>query len=183
MVKKDDLDKLTALRAEIEALKEKRPTQRKMTATPDNVMESMDKLTSTLNDFMQTFEQATEDMRLEEKEEELFIKELKPLHEKMDQIVEQNEKIAKGIIAVANMLNSDIPFIKRMVAAGPGQKKPVFEQQMPQFGTMPLPQRPMAPKPMMPLTGAPMPPPPKPKIPEQKKRFSDLFKQGEIKDK
>lgn len=175
MVKKDDLDKLSALRAEIEALKLKRPDS-KPKPTPDNIMHSMEKLTTTLNDFMQTFEEATEEMRLEEKEEELFIRELKPLHEKMDKIVEQNEKIAKGIIAVANMLNSDIPYIKRMVAAGPGPKVPQFEAQRPTFGSMPTPPRPSAPRPTSGprLSGAPMPPPPKP--PVKKNKFSELFK-------
>ncbi len=168
MAKKDDFDKLQALKSEIEALKAKRPASKKK-ATPGNVMESMEQLTSTLNEFMQTFEEATEEMRLEEKEEELFINELKPLHDKMDKIVEQNEKIAKGIIAVANMLNSDIPFIKRMVAAGPGPKKPVFEA--PKFAPMHR----SAPRPGLKLTGAPMPPPPKPDE-KKKRKFADLFK-------
>lgn len=175
MVKTNDLDKLQALKNEIEALKSKRPISDKKSSGPTDVQESMEKLTETLNNFMQTFEQATDEMKLEEKEEELFINELKPLHDKMDKIIEQNEKIAKGIIAVANMLNSDIPFIKRMIGANAGPVKPIFESPRPQFGSMPQIPRPGAPKPGPKLTGAPMPPPPKFGEP-QKKKFSDLFK-------
>lgn len=170
MVKKDEelpFGRIEALKKEIESLKQKKAVSAK---SPD-LMESMDKLTQTLNSFMAAFEEATEEMKLEEKEEELFTNELKPIHEKLDQVAEQNEKIAKGIIAVANMLNSDIPFIKRMVS---GPMKPSFESPRQSFGAMPQPQMFSAPKPEPRLTGAPMPPPPK--LPEKKSKFSELFK-------
>lgn len=173
-------EKLDALKREIESLKLAKTCStaaKKKTANPENVMESMEKLSETLQNFMQTFEEATEEMKLEEREEELFVKELKPLHDKMDQIVEQNEKIAKGIIAVANMLNSDIPYIKRMVSNITIKPAGGFESK-PAFSSMPSPMQFSAPRPPMeqkPLTGAPMPPPPK--LPERKKKsFSELFK-------
>ena len=70
-----------------------------------------------------------------------------------------------------------IPFIKRMVAAGPGPKVPHFEAPKPQFGQMHMPPRPGAPKPMgaPKLSGAPMPPPPRPQQ-KKKSKFSELFK-------
>ncbi|MFA5141662.1 MAG: hypothetical protein WC471_01675 [Candidatus Woesearchaeota archaeon] len=171
-------EKLDALKREIEALKLTKTAVSKKKASPENVMDTMEKLATTLQDFTQTFEEATEEMKLEEREEELFIKELKPIQDKLDQVVEQNEKIAKGIIAVANMLNSDIPYIKRMVGNMGASSKPQMSFDMPKqsFSPMPPPSF-SAPRPMesKPLTGAPMPPPPR--LPEKKKKsFSELFK-------
>jgi len=173
---KSDIDKLEALRDEIDLMKSRRPESKSKVPEQKDVTASMEKLTETLNNFMKTFEEATDEMKLEEKEEELFIRELKPLHEKMGIIIEQNEKIGKGIIAVANMLNSDIPFIKRMVTPSSGGNRSMFEPQKLNFGEMPQMQRPMAPRSMESpnLTGAPMPSPPRPG--DNKKKFSNLFK-------
>ena len=190
MVKKDDtlsLSRLEALREEIASLKGDKAEHEKK-ATPANVMKTMEELSETLTEFMGAFTEATEEMKLEEKEEDFFEKELKPLHDKLDMVLEQNEKIAKGIIAVANMLNTDIPFIKRMVAGAASSspapvmpsrtfESPSFESPRQNFGTMPppVPSRPKMSEPEPTLSGAPMPPPPRPST-DKKSRFSSLFK-------
>lgn len=97
-------DKIEALRNELTRLKGERKTTEPQSR---DVLEAMQNLTETLDHFMELFQAAIEEMKIEEREEELIVTELRPLHEKLDQILDQNQKIAQGIVAVADMLGKE----------------------------------------------------------------------------
>ena len=97
-------DKIEALRNELAKLKGERKADAPQST---NVLDAMQNLTETLDHFMELFQSAIEEMKIEEREEELISTELKPLHEKLDQILDQNQKIAQGVVALADMLNRD----------------------------------------------------------------------------
>jgi hypothetical protein len=93
--------KIESLRDELDQLrsvKGKKPSH-------VDVLSSMHHMTNTLERFMSMFEEAVDEMKAEEKEEEIFLKEIKPLMDKLDQVLEQNEKIAQGVVALADMIN------------------------------------------------------------------------------
>jgi mevalonate kinase len=83
MAKNDDtlsLERLEALKREIDALKAKKTSSAQdKKATPANVMKTMEELSENLGRFMEAFNEATEEMKLEEKEQDFFLEELKPL--------------------------------------------------------------------------------------------------------
>lgn len=94
-------DKIEALRNELSRMKtEHKPLDK---ANSGELMESISNLTETLDHFMQLFQNAIEEMKIEEREEELIVTELQPLHEKLDLIIDQNQKIAQGIVTLADM--------------------------------------------------------------------------------
>lgn len=97
-------DKIEALRNELTQLKNERKTEQPRS---NDVLQAMHGLTETLDHFMELFQAAIEEMKIEEREEELIVTELKPLHEKLDQVLDQNQKIAQGVVALADMLTRE----------------------------------------------------------------------------
>ncbi|MBI1970612.1 hypothetical protein HYS47_02620 [Candidatus Woesearchaeota archaeon] len=69
-----------------------------------SLMEHMDTLSKSMNDLVKIFKTASSQMDLEERETELVSKQLGPLMEKIDLLIDQNKKIAKGIVAIADMV-------------------------------------------------------------------------------
>ncbi|MBI4441662.1 hypothetical protein HY639_05830 [Candidatus Woesearchaeota archaeon] len=140
-------DKIEALRNELSRLKSERTPEHPHSR---DVMQSMDKLTETLDHFMELFQSAIEEMKIEEREEELIVTELRPLHEKIDQLIDHNQKIAQGIVAIADMLNRELPSLRVRPTLPP------LESPSSSLFSTPLgPPPPVAPRPMAP------PPPPK----------------------
>ena len=137
-------DKIEALRNELAHLKGERKATEPQSR---DVLEAMQNLTETLDHFMELFQAAIEEMKIEEREEELIVTELRPLHEKLDQILDQNQRIAEGIIAIADLIKNmkDIP--KPIAPAmpqfpPPGSRIPPRQQ----FGSLP----PLPPMPRLP---------------------------------
>ena len=119
--------------------------------TPES-RDQMEKLTDSINNLLNLFKEASSQMHLEEQEGNLVSEKLGPIEEKLDQILDQNQKIAEGIVALADL-------IKEM--------KEEKEPPMPRLrmGPMqgPMPQGPPPGMPRMPEFGGfpPMPPPPR----------------------
>ncbi len=134
-------DKIEALRNELSRLKGEHPR------LSNDPTEAIQKLTETLDQFMGLLQAAISEMKLEEREEELITTELRPLHDKMEQLLDQNQKIAQGIVAIADMLNRELAAPKRAPFS--------LELPPPLFGSE-LGQPPLGPPP----TARPMPPPP-----------------------
>ena len=88
---------LLKLRGEIDKLKSGKNPGSDLTGS----MSSLAKSIETLNEL---FYAATEEMRAEEKSEHTIVKKIEPLFEKLDQILEQNTKIAKAIVALTDMI-------------------------------------------------------------------------------
>lgn len=139
------------LKNELDALK-KGPT-------PES-RNQMQKLNDSINSLLGLFKEASSQMNLEEEEANLVSQKLIPLEEKMDQILDQNQKIAEGIVALADLVKDMRDRMKN------DQKQmPRFRTGMPQDNS-PIPPRPdfgqMPPRPdfrqIPPMGGNQMPP-------------------------
>lgn len=159
--------KIKKIKKEIESLKKKAETE---SFTSKGFMSSVNSLTTSIDSLMELFKEATESMKLEEQAEEEVSKKIGPLLARMDDIEEQNRKIAEGIVTVADMVTELKEEIEKI-------KKPA----MPRIRPMPRPKivmpppRPMPPRPPeMPKKPVPFPRPmppgakPLPPLPEER---------------
>ena len=64
----------------------------------------LDRLNKSLNVMLEVFKQAAEDLKLEEHDSDTLAKQMGPLSDKIDTLIDQNQKIAKGIVAIADMV-------------------------------------------------------------------------------
>ena len=137
----------------------------------ETLQASIDNLNRSLNTMLEVFKQAADEMKLEEHDTELVSKQMGPLNDKLDTLIDQNQKIAKGIVAIADMVREKLdelasrprlaplggprPEPRPMPSGGPG---PLPGPMPPPPGAMPRPSGPMPP-PSGPGMGRPMPPP------------------------
>ena len=138
------------LKHELSKLKEiPIPTTKKLQVSIDELAMKLDRLTA-------IFEEAGHEIKTEEGGL-TFQEKMKPLFEKMNKVLEQNSEIAKGIVAVADLVNE----MKSGSMAPPLPEEPKEEKRKPTF---PLPGKPgVITPPPRPPPGAPLPPPPAPK--------------------
>jgi hypothetical protein len=145
-----------ALKKEIDRLK-KNPLEG--SESGEDLQSSIDNLNKSLNVMLEVFKQAAEDMKLEEHEAETVGKQIGPINEKLDTLIDQNQKIAKGIVAVADMVKEKLEEISEKEEA-PSKPK------LPPLGGGPKPTAPPMSGPGMPPIGpppaAPMTPGPAP---------------------
>ncbi|HME87454.1 MAG TPA: hypothetical protein VKE88_03515 [Candidatus Nanoarchaeia archaeon] len=116
------------------------------TKSGKSLQESIDKLNENMEMLIEIFKEASDQMKAEERESDVILKRIQPLENKLEELSEQNQKIAKGILAVADM-----------VAAK--------EQAPPMQKPRPMMMPPMAPRPPMPGMQAPQRMPPMPNAP------------------
>src|SRR3989338_5018392 len=69
-----------------------------------DVTESIESLAKSIETLNELFYAATEEMKAEEKSEHVIVKKIEPLINKLDEISEQNTKIAKAIVALSDMI-------------------------------------------------------------------------------
>jgi chromosome segregation ATPase len=113
------------------------------TKSGKSLQESIEKLNDNIQELIEIFKEASEMTKSEEREADIIIKRIQPIEQKMDELADQNQKIAKGILAVADMVSAR-------------------EEQRPQ--PRPQPQQQMQPRPMM---QPPMPRPMSSPMPSQ----------------
>lgn len=122
---------IVALRKDIESLKK---------STDDSsfqgLLDSMGSLTKSMNSMLELFRTAAEEMKLEGKSEMNVAKEIGPLTDKMDTLIDQNKTIAEGLIAISDMAKD-----LKKPQAGPS---PVFRLE-PRRQPMPPPMQPQSP--------------------------------------
>lgn len=94
--------KIKAIKTEIDRLKKK---AEKESFSSKSFRSSVDNLKQSIDSLMDLFKEATESMKAEEKAEEEVSKKIMPLLARMDDIEEQNRKIAEGIVTVADMVS------------------------------------------------------------------------------
>jgi hypothetical protein len=147
--------KLAMLERAISDLKSKKLTPEEQ-ASSDKLLNSMKQLDTSIGSLVEMFQTAAESMGLEEKESEAVNKALKPVMDKLDLLIEQNQKIAKGVVAVADMVTDEIPRLRDEIKRLSMMSQPRFVPQ-----PVPVPVRTFeAPRPEMPSrmpTGAPIP--------------------------
>ena len=151
-----------------------------------SLQESMDKLGKNLNDMIDMFSSAATSMHVEEKEE----KALEPVMKKLNTLIDQNEKIASGILAVADMFREEIPKIHEELRRLETLTRPMprLRPELRPKPEQPMPQRVIPRQPVPPLHTAPRERPPMPpglsefekpmrNLKENKKKpmFSGLF--------
>lgn len=80
----------------------------------ETLQDSVDNLNKSINAMMGIFRDASEDMKGDEQDTTKIVKTLEPLAEKLDKIIDQNQKIAKGLVAVADMVKDKLEGIERI---------------------------------------------------------------------
>ena len=147
-----------------------------------NLQESIDKLNENIQTLIEIFKESSEMMKAEERESEVIIKRIQPIERQLAELSDQNQKIAKGILAVADMVSEREEKPRMMERPMPQMQRPMPSMQPPSMPRpMPMPQM-QIPMPQMqqsqPTMQNPgmMPPPPQPKKEEKKGFFGGLSK-------
>jgi chromosome segregation ATPase len=96
----EDMDKM---RREIDFLKKK---QGIVDEPPQNneIRDSMAQLSRSLSSLTRIFKEASEEMKMDTHDAVLVSQKIEKIIERLEKIEAQNEKIAKGIVAVADMI-------------------------------------------------------------------------------
>lgn len=123
--------------------------------TSKELLESMAALTKSMNNMLQLFSSAAEEMKLEEKTESELSQKVAPLIEKVDRLEEQNRAIAEGLVAVADMVK-DIKGEKKPI---PSSIKPEKEPSFEEFPPLETPEESPELPPFEPPRPRPIPPP------------------------
>lgn len=117
----------------------------------ETLQSSIDNLNKSLNVMLEVFKQAADDMKLEEHEAETIGKQLGPITEKLDMLIDQNQKIAKGIVTVADMVKEKLEEISEKTEAPKPRLPPLGGGPRPSYAPGPGPsQYPMPPSPAAP---------------------------------
>ncbi|MBD3203853.1 hypothetical protein GF327_06135 [Candidatus Woesearchaeota archaeon] len=104
----------------------------------DDLVNSMDSLGKSISSLLGVFKEAAEEMKLDEHDSMMLSDKIDPLIRKIDLVLDQNEKIAKGIVAIADMVEE--------MQASSGTKRN-YQSPPPQKQTPPKgPQAPVPPK-------------------------------------
>ena len=154
---------LNKLKSEVEEMK-KGPSK--------EMHESVRDLKGSMDQMINLFKVASEEMKTEKIEEKGVEKKLGPLLEKLDKISEQQNELAKGMVAIADMVKEHFPKIEhsiediQRIRLEPRKKAPMplppLAPPGPPMGPpphMPPPPR-MPPPPSAPMPLPGMPPPP-----------------------
>ena len=156
------------LKKDISKLRGKAPPEVLEEDRTERILDTMEKLSDSIENLNDIFNSTAEDIKLEERSEDLYMKKLEPLFDKVNKLIEQNEKIAKGMVALADMVNEqkaameDIEQSRREKRHEEHQKTVVNPMSMPKMPPQ-MRQSPMPPPPpMMPMPhrAAPIPQPP-----------------------
>ncbi len=122
---------------EVEDLKKQVEEVRKnpLGSTPSGreLLKAVKELNESINHLTGLFQDAADSMKLEEKESDAIGKKLSPMLEKLDTLIDQNEKIARGIVSVADMVKEDLGRKKQQApgpSTAPGPQGPQPQQQM-----------------------------------------------------
>ncbi|MBN2423152.1 hypothetical protein JXB41_08065 [Candidatus Woesearchaeota archaeon] len=159
-------EEIDRLKHEIERLKK--------SPGPDSaaLVNSMDSLSQSMNSLLGLFRQAADEMKLDEHDSVMLADKITPLIEKIDKVLEQNEKIARGIVAIADMIEDMQSRPRGSPSSQPAPSYNRFTQA--QYN----PPQPRAPSPMPPrypeAQPKPLPSMPAPQEKEEKKPFFKL---------
>ena len=137
-----------------------------------SLLSGIEKLNENIGQLIEIFKEASDMMKAEEREADVILKRIQPIESKLEELSDQNQKIAKGILAVADMVSERETKPRPMMP--PMQPRPQMMQrpQMPQPMQRPIPppsQQPPGMSSMMPPSQSMgLPPPP---MPMKKKGF------------
>lgn len=92
---------------EIQRLRSQLNDVRGNVSPESNLQSSIDRLARSMNSMMSLFRAAEEDLKIEEHDTDSFQKQIGPMMARLDQISDQNEKIAEGIISLVELLKNN----------------------------------------------------------------------------
>ncbi|MBT5021779.1 hypothetical protein HON01_03060 [Candidatus Woesearchaeota archaeon] len=122
-----------------------------------SMQDSMSNLNGSMNTMMEVFKSAADELNLETHDTELITKQMGPIQEKLDLLTEQNQKIAKGIVAIAEMVKEKFEAMEEKLDNM--KKEPMLSKPAQvQVDKKPLPQFSGGPNPRM---SGPVPPMPR----------------------
>lgn len=93
---------ISELKKELEAVKGRRDVSTK------ELYDAVQHLAQTMNDIVEVFGAAAEQMNLEEKERESDIKKHEIIISKLDKLIDQNRTIAEGMVAIVEMIKEKV---------------------------------------------------------------------------
>ena len=118
-------DELDNLKKEIEKLKKGEEVSGSEDSSP-NASAGIEKLNNSINSLIELFKTAQDSMENDDKEtSEQLTKKIDPLNEKIDQLIDQNKKIAQGILTVADLVKS----VKQSLETPQQNNQQGFQQQ------------------------------------------------------
>jgi chromosome segregation ATPase len=114
---------------EISDLKKQIEAYRK--GPPSSAQNSMDKLTDSMNTLITIFREASTSMSIEDKEKDILTTQIAPLSENVDKLLDQNKKIAEGIVALADMIKDLQDSMDELAKKQASQQQPqqMFQRQ------------------------------------------------------
>ncbi|MFW5746311.1 MAG: hypothetical protein ACOCWQ_02040 [Nanoarchaeota archaeon] len=164
---------VSSLKQELDAIK-KNPFIAKQDGK--ELKSSIDGLQQSLSQMLDIFKKASDEMTLEEKEERMIARQIKPIISKIEKIVDQNETIAEGIVTIAektedtqkkvegfeNKMDAMMTRMEQLEHAQMSVSSHPSSPPGPSFDTNPpdLPQMPNQMPPMQDFSGQNMQPPP-----------------------
>ncbi len=130
--------------------------------------ESMDNLAASIQELMTLFKEASKDLKNEENEEAHILQKLTEATDMMNTLADQNEKLAEGIVTVAEMIKDHMPRAREI----PKRSSTVLG--VPVLGEAPKqpPPQMSAPEPMIPATPSA---PPRSAFPDLNTPPTDMF--------
>jgi hypothetical protein len=154
---KDDSYEIMPYKEIVELKKQIAELQRRTGDTSSKeLLQSMASLTKSMNNMLNLFSSAAEEMKLEEKTESELSQKVAPLIEKVDNLEKQNKTIAEGLVAVADMMK-DIKEGRKPERKPETRPTPKIPE--PSFDEFPPLEPPKPPGPLPRAPPRPMPPP------------------------
>ncbi|MBD3164699.1 hypothetical protein GF323_05870 [Candidatus Woesearchaeota archaeon] len=80
-----------------------------MPQSKNELLKSVNNLTKHMDTLLEIFRSATDEMKLEEQEEKALSQQVRPLMDKLDEIIEQNKIIAEGMVALSDIVKEKFP--------------------------------------------------------------------------
>ncbi len=149
--------------SEISELKKQvKKLQEKSSVGADELLSSVKNLTNNMDSMLHLFKTAADEMKIEEEEEKALSHQIKPLMDKIGEIIEQNKIIAEGMVAISDLVKEKFSEKMQEKVVAPKEEEPMVPENPPheeqKFPKMPPPQP--APFQRPPPLGRNMPPPP-----------------------
>ncbi|MFC1728272.1 hypothetical protein ACFLZ7_02290 [Nanoarchaeota archaeon] len=112
------------------------------TSSGKSLQDDITNLDKSIKDLVGIFKNASDQMSLEDKETDIIAKKIDPLFEKIDLLIDQNQKIAKGIVAVADLVSDTLqkqapqprPQVQRTAPSMPSRPGPMGPSGLPPLG-------------------------------------------------
>jgi len=151
--------KLSSMKKELGEFRKRAQSVDADTGLPRETVSSLENLNKSISSLLGLFQTATEELKLEERDEALISKKLDPLMKKVDVLLDQNEKIAKAIVAIADMVREEKEETAEEERPAPRFEEPKAEPPMFQPPSRPSMTSPPMPPPRGMPAGFPPPPP------------------------